>query len=103
MSACCRAVVDQRTSTWMRRFREVVGWIIPSVGLALLPKCPVCLAAHVTLWTGLGLSLSAATYLRWVLLFLCVAALLFLIVERLDRIGAIFGRFKKETGQCNTK
>jgi len=52
---------------------------------------------------GLGLSLATATYLRWVLLFLCVASLLFLIVERLDRIGAIFSYFKKETEQCNTK
>jgi hypothetical protein len=57
----------------------------------------------VTLWTGLGLSLSTATYLRWVLLFLCVASLLFLIVERLDRIRAIFRYFKKETEPCNTK
>jgi len=57
----------------------------------------------VTLWTGLGLSLATATYLRWVLLLLCVASLLFLIVERLDRIGAIFSYFKKETEQCNTK
>ena len=69
----------------------------------LVPKCPVCLAAQVTLWTGLGLSLSTATYLRWVLLFLCVASLLFLIVERLDRIGAIFGYFNTETEQCNIK
>ena len=30
-------------------------------------------------------------------------SLLFLIVERLDRIGAIFSYFKKETEQCNTK
>jgi hypothetical protein len=57
----------------------------------------------VAVWTGLGLSLATATYLRWVLLFLCVASLLFLIVERLDRIGAIFSYFKKETEQCNTK
>jgi hypothetical protein len=57
----------------------------------------------VTLWTGLGLSLSTATYLRWVLLFLCVASMLFLIVARLDRTGAIFICFKKETEQCNTK
>ena len=64
----------------------------------------VHLANHdVTLWTGLGLSLSTATYLRWVLLFLCVASLLFLIVRRLDRIGAIFRYFKKETEPCNTK
>jgi hypothetical protein len=54
-------------------------------------------------WTGLGLSLSTATYLRWMLLFLCIASLLFLIVVRLDRIGAVFRYFKKDTEQCNTK
>jgi hypothetical protein len=49
------------------------------------------------LWTGLGLSLSTATYLRWALLSLCVASFLFLIVERRNRIGAIVSYFKKET------
>ena len=99
MSACC----DRKTPTWGRRVREILAWILPSAILVLVPKCPACLAAHVMLWTGLGLSLSTATYLRWVLLFLCVASLLFLIVERLDRMGAIFRCFKKETEQCNTK
>jgi hypothetical protein len=69
----------------------------------LVPKCPACLAAHVTLWTGLGLSLSTATYLRWALLFVCVASLLFLMVVRLDRLGAVFRSFKKETEPCNNK
>ena len=69
----------------------------------VVPKCPACLAAYVALWTGLGLSLSTATYLRWALLFLCVASLLFLIVERLDRIGAVLRHFKRETEQCSTK
>jgi len=61
------------------------------------------------LWTGLGLSLPTATYLRWVLQFLCVVSLLFLIMIRLDCIQTITGyfktisgRFKKETEQCNT-
>ena len=103
MSACCDAASDRKTPTWVRRVREIFAWVLPSAILVLVPKCPACLAAHVTLWTGLGLSLSTATYLRWVLLFLCVASLLFLIVERLDRIGAIFSYFKKETEQCNTK
>ena len=99
MSTCC----DRKTPTWVRRFRETFAWVLPSAILALVPKCPACLAAHVTLWTGLGLSLSTATYLRWMLLSLCVAAILVLIVERLDRIACIFIYFKKETEQCNTK
>ena len=37
------------------------------------------------------------------LLLLCIVSLLFLIVERLDRVGAIFSYFKKETEQCNAK
>jgi hypothetical protein len=102
MSACCDAAGDRKTPTWVRG-REIFTWVLPSAILVLVPKCPACLVAHVMLWTGFGLSLSTATYLRWVLLFLGVASLLFLIVERLDRIGAVFSYFKKETEQCNTK
>ena len=103
MSACCNAASDRKTPTWVRRFREILAWGLPSAVLVLAPKCPACLAAHVMLWTGLGLSPSTATYLRWVLLFLCVASLLFLIVKRLDRIGAIIRYFKKEPESCDTK
>ena len=97
MSACCDAARDRKTPTWLRRVRELSAWVLPSAILVLVPKCPACLAAHVALWTGLGLSLSTATYLRWVLLFLCVASLLFLIGKRLVRLGAIFRYFKKGT------
>lgn len=42
-----------------------------SIGLwALMPKCLACLAMHMALWTGLGLSLGAATCLRGSLLCL---------------------------------
>jgi len=99
MSACCDAASDRQTPPWVRRFREIFAWVLPSAILVFAPKCPACLAAHVTLWTGLGLSLSTATWLRWMLLLLCGAALLFLMVERLDRIGAISSSLKKETEQ----
>jgi hypothetical protein len=103
MSACCDAADGRKTPTWPRRVREMFAWVLPSAILVLVPKCPACLAAHVMLWTGLGLSFSAATYLRWGLLFLCVAALLFLFVERMNRLGAVLSHFKKETDRCNTK
>jgi hypothetical protein len=103
MNACCAARGIHKTPAWVRRIRAAFAWFLPGTTLILLPKCPACLAAHLTLWTGLGLSLAAATYLRWALLFLCVASLLFLIVERLDRVRAIFRAFKKETKPCNTQ
>lgn len=103
MSDCCDAAGDPKTPTWVRRVRGIFAWVLPSAILVLVPKCPACLAAHVALWTGLGLSLSTATYLRWGLLLLCGASLLFLVVKRVDRRGAILSHFKKETEPCNTK
>src|SRR3984957_12816264 len=103
MNACCNAASDRKAPRWVRRSREIFAWILRGTILVLVPKCPACLAAHVMLWTGLGLSLSTATYLRGMLLFLCVASLLFLIVKRLDRPRAIFNYFNKENEQCDTK
>ena len=65
--------------------------------------CPSLSLIHISEPTRLGMSLSTATGLRWGLLFLGVASLFFLIVKRLDRIGAIFGYFKKEIERWNTE
>src|SRR6202451_4875144 len=54
----------------------------------LMPKCPVCLAAHVALWTGLGLSFPEATYARWSLLSMSGALLVYLVVKRRARAFA---------------
>ncbi len=98
MSACCDADGRRKTATGARKAREVFAWVVPSFILALMPKCPACVAAYAALWTGVGLSLSTATYLRWALLLVCVASLLFLIVQRLSRVRLIFS-FRKEIEQ----
>ena len=72
-----------RPASRLRHFGEMAGWIVPSATLALLPKCPVCLAAYVALATGIGISLPTATYLRVMLVVLCVASLVFIIARRL--------------------
>jgi hypothetical protein len=49
-----------------------------SVGVWLLiPKCPACLAAHLAVWTGLGLSFATAQYLRWSMLAISAALLVY--------------------------
>jgi hypothetical protein len=70
----------------VRRAVDVVGWIVPSAALALLPKCPVCFAAYIALWTGIGLSISAAMYLRASLLVVSTALILFLVVRNARRL-----------------
>src|SRR4030095_3857494 len=69
----------------LRRGGEIASWIMPSATLVLLPKCPACVAAYIALFSGVGISISTATYLRTSLLILCVTALLFLSLKRLCR------------------
>jgi hypothetical protein len=86
-SHCCqrklltsRAARQQRT--WLGRVREVAEWIVPSALLALMPKCPMCLAAYVALGSGLTLSVSSAHILMRTLTALCVGTLALCVVRR---------------------
>jgi hypothetical protein len=53
------------------------NWMIPGAMLALVPKCPMCLAAYIALATGAGISLAAASRLRSMMIIACTAWLLF--------------------------
>ena len=50
---CCGDGTHQPAAR-LRRGTETAGWVIPSATLALLPKCPLCVAGYVALATGLG-------------------------------------------------
>jgi hypothetical protein len=85
---CCQIKTQaddkaRRPASRSRRGSEIAGWIAPSITLALLPKCPMCVAAYVALATGIGISLPTATCLRAMLVALCVASLVFMTARRL--------------------
>ena len=63
--SCCRGKAARAT-----------GFLLSSIMLILMPKCPVCLAAHVALFTGIGLSTATAGYVRmgFIIASACVIA-----------------------------
>jgi hypothetical protein len=93
---CCRETgasgapnkKDAAQTGFIRRIRNAAGWLTPSVGLVLLPKCPVCLAAYLAIGTGLGVSLTTAARLRTSFEFLCFASLAYLAARRVPRLIA---------------
>ena len=80
---CC-----QNPSNFLRRVLGVWQWLLPTVILALLPKCPACLAGSVLLWTGVGLSMSTAGYVRAGLGVLSIAMLVYVIFRHVKSFFA---------------
>ena len=80
---CCSDAVGRRTLA--RRCGGVAGWVLPASALALMPKCPACVAAYVALATGFGISMSAAAYLRSGAIGACVLTLLYLAARIVRR------------------
>jgi len=72
---------DPLPPSFLRRSLDLTAKVVPVAILAVLPKCPACLAAYVALGTGIGLSLTAATYLRLSLMVACVVSLMFFVVK----------------------
>ena len=61
-----------------RRLLNFFGWIVPTAVLALIPKCPVCVAGYAVIGTSVGFSLSAFAQLRLAIIILCLVSLSYL-------------------------
>ena len=76
---CCHVQTEPRPRrNWWRSAGGSVG---SGVLLALLPKCPLCIAAYLALWTGAGVAMPVATRLRPALEIVFAASLAVLVVR----------------------
>ncbi len=82
----------------VKRATEALGWVGSSALLLALPKCPACLAAYALVWTGVGISFTAASYVRIGVTALCVAALCGLAFYRIKKVCA--HRRPTAAGRC---
>ena len=83
---CCHEAATQSPGKSVTR--HVLGttkWIVPTAVLALLPKCPMCLAAYIAVATGVGISMPVAARIRTGLLLTCLGALAWFTVSTLRR------------------
>ena len=72
--------------TFMRRCSGFLEVVLPGTVLALLPKCPACLAAYFAIGSGIGISISTASHLRTALVTVCVASLAYFATRGCRRL-----------------
>ena len=68
-----------------RRFIDFIKMVMPAVIFIVIPKCPVCLAGYIVLGTGIGLSITTATYLRIGLIVVCILSLAYFVTKHAYR------------------
>jgi hypothetical protein len=64
-----------------RRAWRSIRWLFPATVLLLMPKCPMCVAAYVALFTGIGISVSTARSIQILILLSCLISLAYLSVK----------------------
>ena len=67
-----------RPTALFRRAWRAIQWLFPATLLVLMPKCPLCVAAYVALFTGIGITASTARSIQILMLVLCLTSLAYL-------------------------
>ena len=69
---CCKVLTGRRPQhSWWHGTSGCVG---SGALLVLLPKCPMCIAAYLTLWTGASIAMPVVMHLRMMVAILFVAS-----------------------------
>lgn len=71
----------------MKKMLRMTGGIASTLVLALLPKCPLCVAAYVSMLTGLGVSVAVAAIIKESLAGVCILTLGLLLISGLFRVA----------------
>jgi len=71
----------KRPTGLLRRAWRSIQWLFPATLLVLIPKCPLCVAAYVALFTGIGVSVSTARWIQILMLMFCLTSLAYLAVR----------------------
>jgi Flp pilus assembly protein TadB len=88
MNECCpESAPSSEAPPPVSRLHELARWIAPGAALAIVPKCPACIAAYIALATGVGVSMTTAAHIRIALIAVCVSALAFAAARRLTRFA----------------
>jgi hypothetical protein len=75
----------KRPTGLLRRAGRGIQWLFPATLLVLMPKCPLCVAAYVALFTGVGISVSTARWIQVLMLACCLISLGYLVVRHVRR------------------
>ena len=71
----------KRSIGLLRRAWRSIQWLFPAGLLVLMPKCPLCVAAYVALFTGAGITVSTARWIQILMLVFCLTSLAYLAVR----------------------
>ncbi len=77
---CCQVQAERKPRRW---WSGAGGGAGSAALLVLLPKCPLCIAAYLAVFTGAGAAMSIATRLRPLLEVALIASLTLLLVRSL--------------------
>jgi hypothetical protein len=75
----------RRSNGLLRRAWEMTQWLCPTVAMIMIPKCPMCVAADIAIFSGLGVSVKTARWIQILMLCLCGISIVYLAIRYFRR------------------